>query len=101
MNRVYRRMRVGSAQRELARDKGARLLPPGYSCVNHKTWARRFRDTILPAVDYFWYKGQDRLWWLGNNSAHTPIPGQYVVHFLDEPGPVKLALSSARYTTAL
>ena len=56
-NRVYRRMRVGAAQRELARDKAARFLPPGYSYVNHQTWARRFRGTILPVGAYFWYKG--------------------------------------------
>ena len=32
---------------------------------------------------------------------HAPTPGQYVVRFLGDRGPVKLALSSARYTTAL
>ena len=32
---------------------------------------------------------------------HTSTPGQYAVRFLDNPGPVKLALSSVRYTTAL
>ena len=100
-NRVYRRMRVGAAQRELARDKGARFLPPGYSYVTLQTWTRRFSGTILPVGAYFWYKGQDHLWWLGKISAHTPTPGQYVVRFLDDPGPVKLALSTARYTTAL
>ena len=46
-NWVYRRMRVGAAQRELARAKGARFLPPGYSYVNHQTWARQFRGTFL------------------------------------------------------
>ena len=77
-NQVHRRMRVGATQRELARDKRARFLPPGYSYVNHQMWARRFRDTILLVAAYFWYKGQDNLWWLGNISAHTPTPGQYV-----------------------
>ena len=52
-NRVYRHMRVGAAQRELARGKGARFLPPGYSYANHQTWARRFLRTILPVGDYF------------------------------------------------
>ena len=52
-------------KRELARDKGARFLPPGYSYVNHQTWARRFRDTILHVGADFWYKGQANLWWLG------------------------------------
>ena len=52
-NRLYRRMRVGAAQRTLARDHGACFLPPGYSYVNHQTWARRFRGTILPVGTYF------------------------------------------------
>ena len=64
-NQVYRRMRVVATQRELARDKGARFLPSGYSKVNHQTWARRFRDTILHVGADFWYKGQANLWWLG------------------------------------
>ena len=64
-NRVYRSMRVGAAQCELARAKGARFLPPGYGYVNHHTWARRLRGTILPVGVYFWYKGQDHLRWLG------------------------------------
>ena len=92
-------MRVGAAQRELARDKGARFLPPGYSYVNQQTWTRRFSGTTLPIGSRFWYKGQDHLWWLGNISAYTSTPRQYVVRFLDDPGPVKLALYSARYTT--
>ena len=55
-------MRVGAAQREFARDKGARFLPPGYSYVNHQTWARRLRSTILPVGACLWYKGQDNIW---------------------------------------
>ena len=58
-NWVYRRIRVGAAQREFARDKGAGFRPRGYSYVNDKTWARRFRGTILPVGAYCWYKGQD------------------------------------------
>ena len=69
-NQVHRRMRVGATQRELARDKRARFLPPGYSYVNHQMWARRFRDTILLVAAYFWYKGQDNLWWPGK-IPHT------------------------------
>ena len=56
-NRVYRRMCVGAAQRELTRDKGARFLPLEYSYVNHQTWARRFSGIILPVGAYFWYQG--------------------------------------------
>ena len=38
---------------------------------------------------------------MGKKPAHFSTPGQYVVRFLDNSGPVKLALSFARYTTAL
>ena len=40
-------MRVGAAQRELARDKGARFLLPGYSYVNHKK--REPADSVTPS----------------------------------------------------
>ena len=50
---MYRRMRLRAAQRELARAKGARVLPPGCSYVNHQTWPRRFRDTMLTVGAYF------------------------------------------------
>ena len=64
-NQVYRRMRVGAAQRELARDKGVRFLPHAYGYVNCQTLTRQFSGTILPVGAYFWYKGQDHRWWLG------------------------------------
>ena len=32
-NRLYRRMRIGAAQRELSRNNGERFLAPGYGCV--------------------------------------------------------------------
>ena len=64
-NRAHRPMRVGAAQRELARDKGARFLPPGYSYVDHHTWTRRFSGTTLPVGAYICCMGQDCLWWLG------------------------------------
>ena len=33
-NRLYRRMRIGAAQRELSRNNGERFLTPGYACVS-------------------------------------------------------------------
>ena len=94
-------MRVGAAQRELACDKGARFLPPGYRCVDQQTWNCRFSGTTLPIGAQVWYKGQDPLWWPGKNCAHASTPVQFGVRFLDDPVPVKLAISSARYTRAL
>ena len=32
-NRLYRRMRIGAAHRELSRNNGERFLAPGYACV--------------------------------------------------------------------
>ena len=98
-NRLYRRMRVGAAQRELSRDQGARFLSPGYSLVTHLDWTRRFSTTVLPVGTHFWYKARDHHWWLGKISAHTTTVAQYIVRFLDDPGPVKL--SPSRYTTAI
>ena len=98
-NRRYRAMRIGSALRELARLKGCRHLPSGYSLVSRSTWDSRFAATPLPIGAFFWYKAQDGLWWLGKISGPPSAPDSYVVRFLDEPGPVKIVLSPLRYTT--
>ena len=98
-NRRYRVMRIGAAARELARAKGERYLPPGYSFVSRSTWDRRFADTPLPVGAFFWYKAQDGLWWLGKISGPTERADHYIVRFLDDPGPIKIALSDVRYST--
>ena len=61
-NRLYRRMRVGTAQSELSRNNGERFLAPGYACVARAEWLRRYRDIVLPKGVQFWYKGEDGLW---------------------------------------
>ena len=80
-NRLYRRMRIGAAQRELSRNNGERFLAPGYACVTRAEWLRRYRDTVLPKGAHFWYKGDDGLWWLGKVSARTADDGVYLVRF--------------------
>ena len=80
-NRLYRRMWIGAAQRELSRKNGERFLPPGYACALCAEWLRRFHDTVLPKGAHFWYKGNDGLWWLGKISASTTEDGVYVVRF--------------------
>ena len=57
-NRLYRRMRIGAAQRELSRNNGERFLAPGYACVTRADWLRRYHDTVLPKGARFWYKGE-------------------------------------------
>eukprot|EP00752_Nemacystus_decipiens_P004782 g4353.t1 len=106
-NRLYRQMRVGSAQREIARSKGERFLAEGYALVPHHLWTRRFRVSTLPTGAYFWYKSSDNLWWLGkisrsvDASPSTPAADRYIVRFLDDPGPIALTLSPTLYSIAL
>ena len=52
-NRRYRAMRIGAAARELARAKGERYLPPGYSFVSRSIWDRRFADNPLTVSAFF------------------------------------------------
>ena len=99
-NRLFRRILIGTARRELSRNNGERFLAPGYACVQRAEWLRRYRDTVLPKGTHFWYKGDNGLWWLGKISANTTEDGVYLVQFLDDPGPINLPLSPARYTTS-
>ena len=100
-NRLYRRMLIGAAHRELSSNNGERFLAPGYACVNRADWLRRYYDTIHPKGAHVWYKGDDGLWWLGKISASTTEDKVYLVRFLDDPGPIKLSLASASYTTSM
>ena len=99
-NCLYCNMRIGAARRELARQTGLRTTSPGYECVSRDVWSRRFQDSVLPVGAHFWYKAQDGLWWLGKISRHAPTPNTFIVRFLDDPGPVRIALSPSRYTTS-
>ena len=93
-------MRIGAAERELSRNNGERFLAPGYACVPRADWLCRYHDTILPKGGHFCYKGDDWLWWLGNLSSSTTEDRVYLVRFLDDPGPIKIPLLPARYTTS-
>ena len=46
--RLYRRMRISAAQRELSRNNREHFLAPGYACVTRAENLRRYRDTVLP-----------------------------------------------------
>ena len=61
-NRLYRRMRIGVAQRELSRSNGERFLASGYGCLPHADWLRRYNSTVLPNGAHFWYKGDNDSW---------------------------------------
>ena len=99
-NRLYRRMRTGAARREFSWSNGERFLAPDYDCVSHPDWLRRNCSTELPNGAHFGYNGDDILWWLGKISATTPTDGVYLLRFLDDPGPIKLPLSPARYAAS-
>ena len=99
-NRFYRRMQIGAAQRELSRTNGERFLAPGYTCVPHVEWLRRYHGTVLPKGTDVRCKGDDGLWWLRKISANTTEDGVHLVRFLDDPGTIKLPLHPARYTTS-
>ena len=64
------------------------------------TALQHYSTTVLPKGAHAWYKANDGLWWLGKISARTSIGGEYLVRFLDDPGPIKLPLSLAHYTTS-
>ena len=83
-NRLYRRKRIGAAQRELSRCNGERFLAPAQGYVSHANWRRRYCNDVLPNGTHFWYKDDDGLWWLGKISATTPTDGVYLVRLLDD-----------------
>ena len=85
-NHLYRRMRIGAAQRELSRNNGERFLAPGYACVPRAEWLRRYHDTVFPKGPHFWYMGDDGLWWLGK-SARVRRRMEYIwSDFFGRPG---------------
>ena len=93
-------MRIGGAQRELSRANGERFLAPGYGRVPRADWVRHYSTTVLPNGANLWYIADDGLWWLGKISSRTSTDGEYLVRFLDDPGPIKRPLSPAPYTTS-
>ena len=99
-NLLYRRVRIGAAQRELSRNNGERFLASGYACVPRADWPRRYHDTVLLKGAHFWYKRDHGLWWLGKISASTIEDKVYLVRFLNDPWPIKISLPPALYTTS-
>ena len=99
-DRLYRRMRIGAAQRKLSRKNGERFFVAGLRMCPTRGVA-----PLLPR--YGTPQGSPRLvqgrrWVVGawKISASTTEDGVYLVRFFDDPGPIKLALSPAGYTTS-
>ena len=98
-SRAYRNTRTRAAQRELARTRGERYLPPGADLLLYETWLRCFSSSPLPVGARLWYKARDGLWWTGRIGAHQG--DSYIVRFLDDPRPRVLPLPADLYSTAL
>ena len=103
-NTLYRQMRIGSEQRNTARNQGRRSLGRGYALLPRHLWIHRFHVPTLPAGAHFWYKTPDHLWWLGKIARTADIQPanqdlrRYVVRFLDDPGPIELNLTTDMYS---
>lgn len=54
LNRLYRRMRAGAADREVAHLKGDRHLPPEHSLFTVDVWTRLFPPPLLLIGTYLW-----------------------------------------------
>ena len=96
-NRLYRRMRIGAAQRELSRNNRERFLAPGL---------RPTRGVVAPLPRHGasqrsprLVQDYDGLWWLGKINASTTEDRVYLVRILDDPGLIKLPFPPRRYTT--
>ena len=76
------------------------MLAPDYAYAPRAEWLRCDRDAVLPKEAHSWYKGDDVLWCLGKVSASTTEDGVYLARILDDPGPFKLPIFPARYTTS-
>ena len=74
-NRLYRRMRIGAAQRELSRNNGERFLAHGYGCVPRAEYLRRYSTAVLHNGAHVWYTGDGGSCWLGKISASTITKG--------------------------
>ena len=61
-NRLYRRLRIRAAQRELSRNNGERFLAPAYACVPRADGLRRYHETVLLKGAHLGYNGDNGLW---------------------------------------
>ena len=65
-------MRIGAAQRELARNNAERFQARGYACVPRADWLRRCHGTVLHNGAHFGYKGDDG--YGGFEKSERPLP---------------------------
>ena len=80
-------------------------MAPGYACAPRAEWLRCYRDTVLPKGARVWFKSDNGFGGLKNVSASTTEAsttedGVCLAQSLVDPGPFKLPLFRARYTTS-
>ena len=100
-NHRYRAMRIDSAMRELARNKGRRYVPSTYVLVSRATWARHLASSPLPVGAFLWYNAKHGIWWLGKSPDIFLNIRSTSSDFSTTPGRSRsIALSDSRYTTS-
>ena len=95
----YLRMRQGAALREIHRERGERFVAKGYGLVSRKQFLRTFSHDSRLKGAHVWYKDKDSRWWLGVIHTVGSVDMPFVVRFLDDPGPMKIALRRELYST--
>ena len=98
-NRRYLTMRLCAAARELHRERGERYVAKGQQLVPHSQYERLFSDTSKLRGAHVWFKNRDDLWWLGIIHEVGSAGRPSIIRFLDDPGPVKIILQPALYST--
>ena len=96
-NRLYRRMRIGAAQRELSRNNGERVWRPATPAYNAQSGFAATATRCSPREPTFGTRGRRSVEVAWKNQREN---GTYLGQFLDDPGPIKLPLPPACYTTS-
>ena len=98
-NRLKRRMQIGDTQRELFGKRFSHMDTAAFLAQNGLA-ATALR--CFPTEPTFGARATTVCGGLGRSARPRPRRGilKYLVRFLDDPGPIKLPLPPARYTTS-
>ena len=100
-NRLYRRMRIGAAQRKLSQNHGERLFWRRATLMPHaRSESAATATRCSPREPTFSTRAAMGCGGLEKLVRVRRRMGYTWSEFLDDPGPMKLPLSSARYTTS-
>ena len=97
-------MRIGAAQWKVFRSNDEQILAPGYACASGADWLRHNSTTPLQhhgSPQWGPYLVQSRWRLVVARENQRPHNHHWdLVRFQDDPGPIKLPLSPAHYTTS-